>query len=265
VPDDVQKDWPRIMPVPRTLSSCDRCARRTTGVCALIRSENLDKFVTRRGYQRRTMIRMVGEPLRHAMVIRSGVVSVARSISGGRRQVIDFLMAADTFGFSNEGSLNLTVSVLEDTEVCRIPIELLRDIHRSPNFLRGLIRLVEAATVRVRNHVVLLGKLKAEERLAAFLLRYRATSQRIQPMQARLDLPMTRRDIADHLGMAPETVCRTLSWLQDEQMIVQIPDGVRILDVDGLHKLAGQAFSPERAAFAGEADISATLADIVPA
>jgi CRP/FNR family transcriptional regulator len=190
------------------------------------------------------MILQAGELLQQVLMFRSGVVSVSRTLSGGRRQVVDFLMAGDDLGVSGDDEANLTVSVLEDAEICRIPRSAVLDHVRSAGFWRGLIRLVEAATERTRDHVLILGKLRAEQRVVAFLLRYRAMSRRIQSWRSRVDLPMTRRDIADHLGMAPETVCRALAWLQDRQMIVQIPDGIRILDLQELDRLGGGRFGP---------------------
>ena len=200
-------------------------------------AEGLDKQVRLRTFQRRTTLLNEGEPLRHAFVLRSGVVSLSRGLSGGRRQVIDFLMAGDVLGVANEQLINMTASVLEEAEVCQLPIETLSHPARSSDFLRGLISLVEKAIRRVHYHIVILGKMKAEERMIAFLLRYRAKRQKIQTLRSRLDLPMTRRDIADHLGMAPETVSRVLSWLQEQQLVVTIPDGIRVLDLAALEAL----------------------------
>lgn len=240
MPYDLTRTWQDSRSDASTESCCQRCPNRSVGLCALLQADGLTGLVTRRVYQRRTMIRHEREPLRHVLVFRSGVASVARSFSGGRRQVLNFLMAGDCLGLANEASMPLCVSVLEEAEVCRIPIEALLDHRRSPTFLRGLIRLIGAATERVHDHVVLLGRMSAEQRVIAFLLRYRAASQRVQGRKARIDLPMTRRDIADHLALAPETICRVLSWLQGRQMIVQIPDGIRILDLKSLDRLSVQ-------------------------
>ena len=238
MPDDTSNSYASIsLGASQRRQPCATCPKRQSGLCAVLIAEGLDGQVRPRTYQRRTTLRNEGEPLRHAFILRSGVVSLSRELSGGRRQVIDFLMSGDVLGVANEASMNMTASVLEEAEVCQIPIEVLTQPARSAVFFRGLLGLVEMATRRVHDHIVVLGKLKAEERMIAFLLRYRASRQRIQAMQSRLDLPMTRRDIADHLGMAPETVSRVLSWLQEKQLVVTIPDGVRVLDIAALQSL----------------------------
>ena len=225
---------------------CTTCPMRSQGFCSLLTDQELSRRVTRRVYQRRTAISDDGEPLRFIYILRSGVLSVARNLSGGRRQVLDFLMGGDSIGLDRSDRTSTTVRVLEDAEVCQLPADLCDLETRSTGFIRGLIGLIEQQLERVHSHIVLLGKLSAEERVVAFLLRYRERQSRLQVLHARVDLPMTRKDIADHLGMAPETVSRVLSWLQDRQLILHIPDGIRIRDLEALTQLQLYKGNPPR-------------------
>ena len=87
--------------------------------------------------------------------------------------------------------------------------------------------------------MLLLGRRSAQEKVAAFLLSLRARYASAQGLSARIDLPMTRQDIGDYLGLTLETVSRSMTKLAQRKIIAVIPDGVRILDMDRLKAVAG--------------------------
>jgi CRP/FNR family transcriptional regulator len=99
-----------------------------------------------------------------------------------------------------------------------------------PHLLR---RLHEAAThelTQAQDHMVLLGRRNAEEKVATFLVLLRDRLVRLGHGAITLPLPMTRHDMADYLGLTLETVSRTISKLARDRVILVVPDGVRILE-----------------------------------
>ena len=84
---------------------------------------------------------------------------------------------------------------------------------------------------------MLLGRKNAEERVAAFLLVFRERWARVSTCSVTIPLPMSRQDIADYLGLTIETVSRTISKLARDKLIVVVPDGIRILDVERLRQV----------------------------
>jgi CRP/FNR family transcriptional regulator len=89
-----------------------------------------------------------------------------------------------------------------------------------------------------QDQMVILGRRTAEERVAAFLIGLRNRWMRINGNQVHVLLPMTRQDIGDFLGLTVETVSRIMTRLAREKAIVIVPDGVRLLDVARLERLA---------------------------
>jgi CRP/FNR family transcriptional regulator len=90
-----------------------------------------------------------------------------------------------------------------------------------------------------QEHMVVLGRRRAEERVASFLLKWWQRLKRIQGPSPTVPLPMGRQDIADHLGLTIETVSRTLARWMRERIILDVPDGVRILDGARLEEILG--------------------------
>jgi CRP/FNR family transcriptional regulator, anaerobic regulatory protein len=112
-------------------------------------------------------------------------------------------------------------------------------VDEKPHLLR---RLHEAATHELslaQDHMVLLGRRTADEKVAAFLLGMRERWRRLGGSLVTILLPMTRQDIADYLGLTLETVSRTISKFARSRMLLVVPDGVRLLDPARIEALAG--------------------------
>jgi CRP/FNR family transcriptional regulator len=86
--------------------------------------------------------------------------------------------------------------------------------------------------------MVILGRRTAEEKIAAFLIGMRNRWAKVNGASVHVPLPMTRQDIGDFLGLTVETVSRMLTRLARDKAIVIVPDGVRLLDVDRMERLA---------------------------
>jgi CRP/FNR family nitrogen fixation transcriptional regulator len=166
------------------------------------------------------------DPAQARYEVASGVVRTTYLFADGRRQVTGFFFKGEVFG-TDRGTYKTSAEVVSETaQVRRIRWGDSADDERALN----------KALLLVENSILLLGRRTALSRIAAFLLDVcaRSAGSRWIP------LPMSRADIADHLGLTVETVSRTFSHLIRKRLIVQGKHHlVRIIDLEGLSALAG--------------------------
>jgi CRP/FNR family transcriptional regulator len=164
--------------------------------------------------------------------VRSGFFKSSVVLEDGRDQVTGFHMAGEILGLDGigTGSHAADVIALEDSEVCIIPYSRLEQ----PSLQRQLHKLMSRELVRDQGVMTLLGTMRAEERLAAFLLNLsqRFVARGFSPRE--FHLRMTRDEIGSYLGLSLETVSRLFSRFQDEDLITVQQKHICILDVPGL-------------------------------
>ena len=139
--------------------------------------------------------------------------------SDGRRQIVDFLLPGDFFGLITRDEHRFSVEAVSDgTAVARYPrrrIERLVDF--DPRIGRSIREAAFEASSRSQARMVILGRMSAIEKVGAFLIEMAERTR--GPMLDELELSMSRYDIADYLGLAAETVSRTLSELRQSGAI----------------------------------------------
>jgi CRP/FNR family transcriptional regulator len=183
-----------------------------------------------------------GESLYHAggsfdslYAIRSGFFKSRAVLEDGRDQVTGFHMAGEILGMDGigAGSYSVDVIALEDSEVGIIPYEHLVE----PRLQRQLHKVMSRELVRDHGLMMLLGTMRAEERLAAFLLNLsqRFLARGFSPHE--FHLRMTRDEIGSYLGLSLETVSRLFSRFQDDGIVGVQQKHIRILDVTGLRRV----------------------------
>ena len=148
------------------------------------------------------------EPAEYIYQVIEGAVRSHKLLSDGRRQIGAFHLPGDIFGFENGEFHRFTAEAIVDTILRLVNRQSLeREAKNDPAIVRNLLNMTTANLQHVENHLLLLGRQSARERVAAFLLEMngRLTSAGV------MVLPMTRRDIADYLGLTLETVSRALS------------------------------------------------------
>jgi CRP/FNR family transcriptional regulator len=161
-------------------------------------------------------------------------------LEDGREQVTGFQMAGEILGMDGIGSEKHTCNAvaLEDSEVCVIPFNELEEYSREISALQHHFHKVMSREI-VRDHgvMMLLGIMRAEGRLAAFLLNLsqRFTARGYSPTE--FNLRMTRNEIGSYLGLKLETVSRAFSRLQEEGLITVHQKHIQIRDAAGLKKL----------------------------
>ena len=181
-----------------------------------------------------------GEKFTSLYAIRTGFFKTTVNTEDGRDQVTGFQMAGEIVGL--DGIVNelhtCDAIALEDAEVCVLPFDRIEEISREINSLqRHVHKIMSREIVREHGVMLLLGSMRAEERLAAFLLNL------VQRLQARgfskseLILRMTREEIGSYLGMKLETVSRTFSKFADDGMVEVKQRHIHICDADALKRI----------------------------
>ena len=179
-----------------------------------------------------------GDPAEHIYQVVSGAVRTHKLLSDGRRQIGEFYLPGDIFGLENVATHRFTAEAITSSTVRLANRKRLDDVAKcDPSILRTILAETARNLVHVENHLVLLGRKDSLEKVAAFLfeMHLRSTQADI------IHLPMTRRDIADYLGLNLETVSRALSALRRKSLLridVKRPREAVVLNAKALADLA---------------------------
>jgi CRP/FNR family transcriptional regulator len=199
-----------------------------------------DVVATRRKVTRGDNLFRNGDKFSALYAIRTGFFKTCVSSEDGRDQVTGFQMAGEIIGLDGIVSDHHTCDAvaLEDAEVCVMPFDRIEELSREIKSLQHHVhKIMSREIVREHGVMLLLGSMRAEERLAAFLLNL------VQRLHARgfskseLILRMTREEIGSFLGLKLETVSRTFSKFVDDGIVEVKQRHVRILDTDALKQI----------------------------
>jgi len=157
-----------------------------------------------------------GEQAEYVYQIISGAVRTHKLLADGRRQINSFHLPGDMFGFENGATHRFSAEALVETRARIMRRRSLLDtMANRAGSTTKLLRLITQSLQHAENHMLLLGRKTALERVVAFLLEMDDRQAHPNVMV----LPMSRRDIADYLGLTVETVSRAFSNLRDEEML----------------------------------------------
>ena len=200
--------------------------------------ERVDEVVaTRRKVARGDNLFRNGDKFNALYAIRTGFFKTRISAEDGRDQVTGFQMAGEIIGLDGIVSDQHTCDAvaLEDAEVCVMPFDRIEELSREITSLqRHVHKIMSREIVRENGVMLLLGSMRAEERLAAFLLNLVQRLHARGFSQSELVLRMTREEIGSYLGLKLETVSRTFSKFVDDGIVEVKQRHVRILNPDGL-------------------------------
>jgi len=161
-----------------------------------------------------------GEHAEYIYQVLEGAVRTCRFLGDGRRQIEEFHLAGEYFGLETGADHTSTAEAVGSATVLLIRRSTLADLASRDLTVSGrLLELTMKGLRRTQDHVIMLGRKGASERVAAFLLDF---ARRTSAM-ASIQLPMSRQDIADYLGLTIETVSRTLSQFESDGLIA-LPD-----------------------------------------
>ena len=226
--------------------ACSSCSLRELCLPAGLEArvvERIDRLVNqRRRIRKGEHLYRAGTPLAALYAVRSGFLKSCVLHEDGREMVAGFHMMGELLGIDAIGSgrhICDTVA-LEDSEVCEMPFVLLERLSREvPALQQQLHRVMSREIARDYGVMLLLGSMRAEERLAAFLLNLsqRFAARGYSPSE--FNLRMTRHEIGSYLGLKLETVSRALSNFHGQGLIHVRQRQVRILDLSGLRAVLG--------------------------
>jgi CRP/FNR family transcriptional regulator len=232
----------------RLKTACSSCSLRELCLPVGLSDEDmtrLDNLVfVRRPVKRGEYLFRAGDRFESLYAARTGFFKTKLLLEDGREQVTGFHMAGELMGLDGIGPEHHTCDAvaLEDSDVCVIPFERLEGLSREMEALQHHFHKVMSREI-VREHgvMMLLGSMRAEERLAAFLLNL---SQRLSTRgysAQEFNLRMTREEIGSYLGLKLETVSRVFSRFQEEGLIAVQQKNIRILDTARLREIVGRS------------------------
>ena len=205
----------------------------------------LDSVIsTRKRVKRGAALFNHGDRFSSLYAVRSGFFKTRVTSADGRDQVTGFQMTGEILGM--DGIVNdyhsCDAVALEDAEVCVMPFDRIESLSREFSALQHHVHKIMSREI-VRDHgvMLLLGSMRAEERLAAFLLNLVQRLHSRGFSQSELVLRMTREEIGSYLGMKLETVSRTFSKFQDEGILEVKQRQIRVLDPTALQALVNSS------------------------
>ncbi|MFZ3082259.1 fumarate/nitrate reduction transcriptional regulator Fnr [Rhodoferax ferrireducens] len=227
---------------PHTIKvACSNCNLRELCMPLGLSEEELDLIddmvAARRTVKRGSLLFRNGEKFTSLYAIRTGFFKTCVASEDGRDQVTGFQMAGEVVGL--DGIVNdyhtCDAVALEDAEVCVMPFDRIEELSRAVNSLqRHVHKIMSREIVREHGVMLLLGSMRAEERLATFLLNLVQRLHARGFSQSELILRMTREEIGSFLGLKLETVSRTFSRFAEEGIVEVKQRHVRILNTDAL-------------------------------
>ncbi len=169
-------------------------------------------------YARNETIFNEGDSAENSYRVVSGAVRLCKMLPDGRRQIAEFFLPGDYFALGGFDEHLFTAEAVTETVVASISRRRVERLcEQTPEIRKELLSRVYDDLSATQNHLVMLGRQSAKERIASFLLllaaRVKASDGEI------IELPMGRQDIADYLGLTIETVCRALSDLKRSRLI----------------------------------------------
>ena len=224
--------------------ACSSCNLRELCLPVGLSPENLTRLdslvAIRRNIERGGALFRVGDGFNSLYAVRTGFFKTTVSSEDGRDQVTGFQMAGEIIGL--DGIVNdhhtCDAVALEDAEVCEMPFHRIEELSREVNSLqRHVHKIMSREIVREHGVMLLLGSMRAEERLAAFLLNLVQRLHARGFSQSELILRMTREEIGSYLGLKLETVSRTFSKFVEDGVVEVKQRHIRILDTEALKRI----------------------------
>lgn len=182
-----------------------------------------------------------GDPVRRVFMLANGSLKIYTLLADGRRQITGFMFPGDFLGISVDDEYAFTAEALVQSELWWFTRDVFdRFVEDNPKIERELYRMAAHELAAAQSQMVLLGRKTAAERLASFFLALVERQELVVgERQVAFDLPMSRLDVADYLGLTKETVSRMLAELRSRNLIrLASQDRIEVLDRAGLMEMA---------------------------
>jgi CRP/FNR family transcriptional regulator len=223
---------------------CRGCSARALAVCGVLDLDDLAALRCRGGTvvvpAGRALFHQ-GDPATQVFNLTAGMLRLTKLLPDGRRQVLGFRFAGDFIGVGQGKTQTFTAEALSQATLCRFPAARFDEFGEAhPALERALYRKAVHELDAAQQQLLLLGRMTAAERLASFLLDLarRQNGGKGGPPHF-VDLPMSRADIADYLGLTKETISRLLAQFRAQRLLrLETLNRVELLDHHALTELA---------------------------
>jgi CRP/FNR family transcriptional regulator len=203
---------------------CGDCPIRHRAVCARCDGDELALLESMKSYKQYDagdVMMWRGEPLSHVASVVDGVASLSKTLEDGRTQMVGLLLPSDFIGRPGRTQIEFDVTATTDVTLCRFerkPFERL--VIETPHVAQRLMELALDELDAARDWMLLLGRKTAREKIATFIdMLARRNITGAHGADITLEIPMTRDQIANYLGLTLETVSRQFNALKKEGVI----------------------------------------------
>jgi CRP/FNR family transcriptional regulator len=224
--------------------TCGNCNLRELCLPQSLSKDDMTRFervvYARRRLRRGEALFAAGDPFKAVYAIRSGFFKSSIVDGEGREQVTGFSMGGELMGLEGigTGSYNGAAIALEDSEICVLPYALIEEMASEiPSLQRRINTVLSREIVRDHGVMMLLGSMRAEQRLATFLLNLSKRFTARGYSRSDFNLRMTREELGSYLGLKLETVSRLFSRFQEDGLIEVQQKHVRIVDIPSLERM----------------------------
>lgn len=211
--------------------------------------QRLDEIVRRsRPVERGERLYRLGDPLTAVYVARDGAFKTISISEEGEEQVLGFHLPGELIGLDalGAGAHRCEAVALATSNVCEVPFNQLASVAAQlPSLQQQLLRVIGKSVDRDQDHLGMLVRRQAGERIALFLHGLSERYRNIGHSPTQFKLPMSREDIARYLGLALETVSRGFTRLQEDGVIEVVGRRIDIRDIAELDRLAHSAENDE--------------------
>lgn len=223
---------------------CEGCPVRPITVCRRLDARtlaDLRALGTMQRLQPEQPVFHEGDIASRVFMLTAGALKIYSLLGDGRRQVTGFMFPGDFLGVTVDDEYAFTAEALKTSEMFWFSRSVFDGfLQEHPALERELYRLAAHELAAAQRQMVLLGRKTAAERLASFFVSLVERAEHLSGApETKFDLPMSRLDIADYLGLTKETVSRMLAELRSRRLIrLESQDRVEILDRQGLDEVA---------------------------
>jgi CRP/FNR family transcriptional regulator len=228
----------------RKAGTCSGCEVRLVSICAALEPDELaelEKLARPSCYAARAALFTQGDPANWVYTLTAGAVRLYKLLPDGRRQIVGFALPGDFLGIAMRDLYSCSADAIEPVVACRFARSAYSAlVEEKPHLQQRLFEFATHELTLAQDHMMLLGRRNPEEKLVSFLLSLRERWSRLHEghVSPTVAVPMSRRDIADFLGLTIETVSRTFTKLSKDKTLLIVPGGVRLLDVARMRLLA---------------------------
>ncbi len=202
---------------------CATCEIRSYSFCRCLKDDQLNifsKISSEKEFKNKQTVFLQEEESKNLYNITQGNIKIYKLLRDGRIQIIGFLYPGDFFGSYKKGKYNYSAESIGDVKLCVFKQEVLDNyLEKNMNLAKELLHMTSHELTLAQDRIGVLGKLNANQRMAAFILNISKQRARIGWQDNPISLPMVRQDIADYLGLTLETVSRELTKLKTSNLI----------------------------------------------